>query len=83
MYNVGVIVLDVLKLAFLLLLISLPILYGLCFYIEYRSYNKGYCLNCYEKLRYFDNDSQGNRAHICDKCGYITWVSLYIIDKLR
>ena len=74
---------DIFKAVFFLLLVSIPILHGLCFYIEYKSYNNGRCLNCNEELHCFDNDFQGNRVHMCDKCGYITWVSFYIIDKLR
>lgn len=47
---------------------------------EKKRYNNGICINCGNKLRHFDVDSQGGRGYCCDKCHYHTWVS-YDIDK--
>lgn len=47
-----------------------------------RSYNKGICPICGEKLYCFDMDSQGGRGYCCENksvCNYTTWVS-YNVD---
>ena len=54
---------------------------GICY--ERKGYNNGECPHCNKKLRHFDNDSQGGRLYICDKCGYFTAVSYSCVDKRR
>ena len=48
---------------------------------ERKGFNNGECPCCGTKLRHFDNDSQGGRGYICDKCRYDVWVSYGIVDK--
>lgn len=57
------------------------LLYGYLY--EKKSYNNGICPVCGNKLRHFDNDSQGGRGYRCksDKCNYIAWVSYDKVDK--
>lgn len=45
--------------------------------IEAKAWNKGYCPKCGNKLRHFDDDTQGGHGWCCDKCGYTTWVSYH------
>jgi DNA-directed RNA polymerase subunit RPC12/RpoP len=49
--------------------------------IEKLEYNDGFCVDCGIKLRHFDNDSQGGRGYVCDKCGGTVWVSYPWVDK--
>ena len=49
---------------------------------EKKEYNDGICTKCGNKLRLFDEDSQGGRGYHCDKCGRFVWVS-YNVDKPR
>ena len=48
---------------------------------ERRDYNGGVCRHCKAKLRHFDNDSQGGRGYVCDRCGRTVWVSYPCVDK--
>lgn len=50
-------------------------------HMERVAYNGGVCRHCKTKLRHFDNDSQGGRGYVCDKCGYVTWVSYNCVDR--
>lgn len=50
-------------------------------HLEKKGFNNGECIVCGTKLRHFDNDSQGGRGYVCDKCGYYTWVSYPSVDK--
>ena len=53
----------------------------LCILSDIKSYNKGYCPKCGNKLRLFDTDSQGGRGYCCDSCnGYATWIG-WPVDK--
>lgn len=49
--------------------------------LEKQSFNNCRCIRCGYPLRHFDNDSHGGRGYICDKCGYVTWVSYNGVDK--
>lgn len=49
---------------------------------EKKEYNDGICTKCGNKLRLFDEDSQGGRVYHCDKCGRFVWIS-YNVDKPR
>ena len=50
---------------------------------EKKGFNDGICPICGEKLKHFDNDSQGGRGYCCPstKHRYYTWVSYKFIDK--
>lgn len=50
---------------------------------EKREFNNGICPICGEKLKHFDDDSQGGRGYCCPstKHSYYTWVSYRFIDK--
>ena len=50
---------------------------------EKKGFNDGICPICGEKLKHFDNDSQGGRGYFCPfiKHRYYTWVSYKFIDK--
>lgn len=50
---------------------------------EKKGFNDGICPICGEKLKHFDNDSQGGRGYYCPstKHRYYTWVSYKFIDK--
>lgn len=48
---------------------------------EKLGYNHGICPRCEGRLRKFDEDSQGGRGYMCDRCGYVTWVSYYRVDR--
>lgn len=50
---------------------------------EKQGFNNGICPICGEKLKHFDNDSQGGRGYCCPstKHRYYTWVSCKFIDK--
>lgn len=50
-------------------------------YQERKDYNNGYCPICGNRLKHFDNDSQGGRGYVCRNCHYHTWVSYWFIDK--
>ena len=67
-----------------LLIIGVVVLIVICIigiFSEKKDYNNGICPKCGQKLHHFDNDSQGGRGYICDKCNYTTWVSYPFIDK--
>lgn len=52
--------------------------------VEKREFNNGICKKCGEPLRYFgyfENDSQGCRHYICDKCNHMVQVDYHIVDK--
>ena len=49
--------------------------------LEKKSFNNCKCIRCGYPLQHFDNDSQGGRGYICNKCGYTTWVSWNSVDK--
>ena len=49
--------------------------------LEKKGFNNGVCPRCGTFLRHFDNDSQGGRGYICDKCLYVTWVGFKSVDK--
>ena len=49
---------------------------------EKKSWNEGKCPKCGTKWRCFDNDSQGGRGYVCDKCKSIIWIS-YHVDRDR
>lgn len=51
--------------------------------IEGYRFNKGKCPHCNSILDFFDLDSRGSRGYVCEKCGYTTWVSYYLVDKWR
>lgn len=42
---------------------------------ERAAYNNGVCKKCGGKLRHADNDSQGGKFWVCDKCGSHLWTS--------
>ena len=50
---------------------------------EKREFNNGICPICGEKLKHFDDDSQGGRGYCCPstKHSYYAWVSYRFIDK--
>ena len=57
-------------------------LVGTGIFLDYKSFNHGICKKCGGKLRCFDNDSQGNRGYMCDKCKQVScWVGYDFIDK--
>ena len=47
---------------------------------EVQNFNLGKCPRCRVKWRHFDNDSQGGRGYVCDKCDRYTWVSWPGVD---
>jgi tRNA(Ile2) C34 agmatinyltransferase TiaS len=67
-------------LPFLLLAIIATTL-PLSYYLEKKSYNKGFCPICSYRLKLFGRDSHGGRGYRCDNCNYYTWVSYHSVDK--
>lgn len=61
--------------------VVLIVMYIIGIFSEKKDFNNGICPKCKTKLHHFDNDSQGGRGYICNKCGYTTWVSYPFIDK--
>lgn len=43
--------------------------------VDKHKYNHGYCRNCGNKVRHFDDDSQGGHGFVCDNCGKDFWIS--------
>lgn len=56
---------------------------GIGIIIESHNFNKGKCPYCNTFLDFFDLDSRGSRGYVCEKCGYTTWISYYLVDKWR
>lgn len=48
-------------------------------YFEKRSWNRGYCRDCYTKWECFDCDSSGARGYKCGCGNHSLWVS-YRVD---
>ena len=70
------------KLAIMIIMILIAIaLVIVAIRMERVRYNGGVCRHCKTKLRHFDNDSQGGRGYVCDKCGYVVWVSYNCVDN--
>lgn len=67
----------------LIVAVGLFIGIGLSIIKEKREFNNGICPICGQKLKHFDNDSQGGRGYCCPsiKHKYYTWVSYNFIDK--
>lgn len=59
------------------------ILIVLAIHGEKKSFNNGYCKVCNQKLRHFDNDSQGGRGYTCPNTHYSVWVSYHCVDRCR
>lgn len=66
------------KLAILVLIAIAGFIVGVS--MEHIGYNGGVCRHCKTNLRHFDNDSQGGRGYVCDRCGYSVWVSYRCVD---
>ena len=56
---------------------------GIGLIIESHHFNKGKCPYCNTLLDLFDLDSRGSRGYMCEKCGYTTWISYYLVDKWK
>ena len=51
--------------------------------LESIRFNKGICPHCGTKVKFFDTDSHGGRGYKCPNCGWIVWISYYLVDKWR
>ena len=49
-----------------------PVPFMIC--SDIKAFNRGIC-KCGNRLRHFDNDSQGGQGWCCDKCGRVVWIS--------
>lgn len=48
-----------------------------CIICEKRDFNNGICPYCGNKLRHFDDDSQGGQGWCCDECNHTAWISWF------
>lgn len=69
------------KYLFFLPLVIIAIVLPLNYYLEKKSYNKGFCPKCKVRMNLFCKDSSNTREYWCGNCNYHTWVSYHSIDK--